>query len=164
MIIVSLLNVSSSDELLITSEQYKTVLEAGKIDSIRVVDGVPYIKLYEPEKFAVGSRYQEYDRVTVNMGPVTPEMVADWESRGIHLSFEEREESWVTVMEDTVAWLLIPGLIFIGVGYIIHEARKSKAGIKSPRERLKELDDQFKAGELSDEEYLEQKRDILSEM
>ena len=164
LIVVSLLNVSSSDELLITLEQYQKVLEEGNIDSIRVIDDIPYIKLHEPEKFQVGNGFQEHDRVTVNIGSITPAMVTDWESRDIHLLFEEREQNWLSVMEDTVPWLLIPGLVCLGVGYIVHEARKSKAGIKTPRERLKELDDQFKAGGVSAEDYMQQKTDILSEM
>jgi ATP-dependent Zn protease len=164
LIIVSLLNVNPSNELLIDAQQYRQLLEGGKIDSIRVVDGSPHVKLHKPEKLRDRDRYEDRDRVTVSLGPISPPMIADWRSRGIQVSLEEREENWISVMSDAVPWLLIPGLLSLGIGYIVHEARKSKAGIKTPRERLKALDDRFEAGELSEEEYARQKEEILSEL
>ena len=164
LVVVSLLNVRPSEEMLVDITGFQGALEAGKVDSIRVVDGIPHVKLREPDTFRQGGRYVQENRITVHLGPITPTMISDWKSRGIALSFQEREETWVSTLSEAVPWLLVIGLTALGVGYVVREARKSRSGEGTPRERLKALEDRLRAGELSESQYAEQKAEILSQM
>ena len=98
LVVVSLLNVRPSGETIVDITVFQDALEAGKVDSIHVVDGIPHVKLREPDTFRQGSRYVRESRIMVHLGPITATMVSDWKSRGIALSFEEREKSWVSAL------------------------------------------------------------------
>lgn len=164
LVVVGLLNVRPSEEVFVDITHFQGALEAGKVDSIRVADGIPHVKLREPDTFRQDGRYVRENRIRVHLGPITPAMISDWKSRGIALSFQEREETWVSALSEAVPWLLVIGLAALGVGYMVREAQKSRSGEGTPRERLKALDDRFKAGALSRSQYDEQKDEILSQM
>ena len=160
--IVLLLNWLGSAEIPIREDQFQQLREQDLLARIQVgPDGI-HAWLMQPVQIESGGGRYLTEEVFLprNIGMERTE-VENWRSQGIEVSVVEAGGGG---FQGVGGVLLVVGLLGVGIWHLWSQIQNDRRGIGSPRRRLQKLDEELKAGKISDEEYRQSAEAIWAEM
>lgn len=160
--IVLLLNWLGSEEIPIGEEQFQQLREQDLLARIQVgPDGLHAFLMQPVQIESGGGRYLTEEIFLPRSAGMERTEIENWRSQGIEVSVVEVEQSG---FQGVGGVLLVVGLLGIGMWHLWSQVQIDRRGIGSPRRRLQKLDEELKAGKISDEEYRQSAEMIWAEM
>lgn len=167
-IIVVLINLLSPEEIAVSEGTFRALVEDEKVTDIVVGDGwlncILVGDVTVEEQTGVGTRPRKGSRVSVNLTEVpSVEEQQQWRHAGIGVYPADADALAKRARGQQIGWLLMAVLLGIGLYYIISQAKRSKR-FDSPRGRLAKLEQAWKDGDISREDYDRKAEAISAEL
>jgi cell division protease FtsH len=100
-----------SPDVTLSYKEYKTLLDAQKIQSAVIIDNEFHGRLLTEELTALGASPQRsYRDFVVNLGVIDASTRDEWLTNGVDFSFESKPFNWLNVFFNFLPWLLFVGL------------------------------------------------------
>jgi hypothetical protein len=149
-------------EVPITDEQFRRLEANGMLAAIAVGEDGLRCRLRQRVRIASSGQDVPSEHVfLLTQGGVAEERLQAWGAAGISVTRARPEEgSW----RNAAGLALVGGLLAVGVWHLWSQVRADRRAGSSPRQRLQRLEEDYKAGRLSPEEYRRQLEAISAEL
>ncbi|MBM3280513.1 MAG: hypothetical protein FJY95_20910 [Candidatus Handelsmanbacteria bacterium] len=159
-VLVMALNQVGSTEVPIGLEHLKRLDAEDLVQSVEIAPGGWHVTLRRPSRIDNGSGELITRQVVVReQGEPGAEQARGWRSRGVRverISEPEPENGWL-------GGVLVSGLLGLGVWHLWQQMQKHRRE-GSPRQHLERLEQEFKDGKITQEEYQLRAELIMAEM
>lgn len=159
LVLIVLMNLGAPEEVEVTPEQYRELLEKRNIVQATITGSRFHGKLRIPIKMQDDDQSMPHERIVVDVGFVDGAMESEWERYGVEYKFR-RERGWMTQLGVTIAsWIVLLGFFAFGIWHIMERARRGKEIGNDPE--VWQLERMREQGMLTDEEFEERRKEIV---
>ena len=152
------LNLVAPQAFRVSQNQFRELVDSGAIVSIEIGERTLRGELAGSMEFGQQGRRVQTEQVSVvRDGSVD---IADLEAKGIRIISADTGGAGGT---DDIWLVVVVGLLGVGTWYLFAQARHNRSH-GSPRQRLRELETEFREGRMSREEYERQASAISTDV
>ena len=164
LLLVALLNISEAPEIPVAYDRFQRLVADGEVARLVIRTGEIGCRLRAPIELIFEDRDVVSDRLVLiwsNQPPVAAEQVSYWRSQNIQVEYDDSPSS---PYEAWTSAAFVGILACIGLWHLWGQIQTDRKGIGSPRRRLRELENQFREGRISLEDYERAREAIWAEM
>lgn len=161
---VAILNLLGSSEVLVSVDQFQQLRQGGAVERVRVTPSGWHADLRRPCRINSSSgEFLARQILVAGQGRPKPAQLDEWRTAGIAVDFGQDPLAQSSGWRGWSGGVLVSGLLGLGVWHLWNQVRRHRRE-GSPRQRLEELERDFKQGKLTQEEYTQRAEALWAEM